>query len=358
MTGIPPFGVGQIEEIIDKNTNADIDYPMDIWKNVTSEALDLVVKMTEKDQYKRLSAKECLEHSWFLRPHNHSKPLTNVIYNLKSLGTEQLAHGETSKEIDKKTGFITSSPMFSKRALPKSHPSTNDVAMESFRLDQKDVNSTRFSSNNVLMNIVRNVMEANKIKTPKSSLNVNNTDIDISKEIFVVNPFLVSPSHIEEEEKNKVSKFANNLNVLNEGDEIIPSERSHRGNPKSIMYEDGKLNQCGSISKAFRPEKEEQRFLRCITDEAGVSKGLLKNSVHFTKGNRLPIYSDISMKLKQNKQNIPNDKFNTVMISNRDLGLPHKSGSNNTKDTDPTPRAETMPRKVNIDFKKFTKLNT
>jgi serine/threonine protein kinase len=42
-----------------------LSFPEDLWKNVCPEAKDLVIRMTVRDQYKRISAKDCLEHKWF-----------------------------------------------------------------------------------------------------------------------------------------------------------------------------------------------------------------------------------------------------------------------------------------------------
>lgn len=54
---------------------------------MSPDAIDLVVKMTERDQYKRLTAKECLEHSWF--EFGGSGNLLKVaITNLQNFGAE------------------------------------------------------------------------------------------------------------------------------------------------------------------------------------------------------------------------------------------------------------------------------
>lgn len=49
---------------------------------MTPEALDLVVRMTARDQYKRPSAKQCLEHSWFSVKLRNAPVLTAVVENL------------------------------------------------------------------------------------------------------------------------------------------------------------------------------------------------------------------------------------------------------------------------------------
>lgn len=39
-------------------------YEVDFWKQFSPEAHDLVIRMTNKDQYQRISASECLQHKW------------------------------------------------------------------------------------------------------------------------------------------------------------------------------------------------------------------------------------------------------------------------------------------------------
>lgn len=65
LTGISPFISDLPEEVIGKNKRCEMIFPEEIWKNVSPEAKDLVIRMTIRDQYKRFSTKECLEHKWF-----------------------------------------------------------------------------------------------------------------------------------------------------------------------------------------------------------------------------------------------------------------------------------------------------
>lgn len=75
LTGVSPFNSKTKEEIIAKNKKGIIPFPEDIWKNVSSEAKDFVMRLTVRDQYKRLSAKECLEHKWLESGISNSSPL-------------------------------------------------------------------------------------------------------------------------------------------------------------------------------------------------------------------------------------------------------------------------------------------
>eukprot|EP00826_Nyctotherus_ovalis_P043198 TRINITY_DN4522_c0_g2_i3.p2 TRINITY_DN4522_c0_g2~~TRINITY_DN4522_c0_g2_i3.p2 ORF type:complete len:231 (-),score=52.83 TRINITY_DN4522_c0_g2_i3:517-1209(-) len=67
LTGISPFVAPKVESIIEKNQLGEVQYPKDIQKIVSREALDLVESLLQADQYKRPSASECLNHPWFIK---------------------------------------------------------------------------------------------------------------------------------------------------------------------------------------------------------------------------------------------------------------------------------------------------
>lgn len=67
LAGISPFAAPEVDEIIEKNKVGEVEYPADIFKGISQEALDLVENMLEIDQYKRLNASQCSEHPWFFK---------------------------------------------------------------------------------------------------------------------------------------------------------------------------------------------------------------------------------------------------------------------------------------------------
>ena len=75
-----------IDMIVERNKVCDIEFPKELWKNVSPEALDLAIKMTECDQYTRLNAKECLEHCWFKKSIEGCVPLKTAIENMHKYG--------------------------------------------------------------------------------------------------------------------------------------------------------------------------------------------------------------------------------------------------------------------------------
>ena len=78
--------------IIDLNKAADINYPMDILRQASTEALDLVIQMTQRNQYNRLTAKECLEHKWFTKNFESALPLKAALQNMKKHGAEYILY--------------------------------------------------------------------------------------------------------------------------------------------------------------------------------------------------------------------------------------------------------------------------
>ncbi len=88
LTGVTPFMGDSTEEVIEKNKQSDIEFPEDLWKQVSPEAKDLVVRMTESDQYERISARECLAHEWFAsKPGRCLNRLSSALSKIKKTNT-------------------------------------------------------------------------------------------------------------------------------------------------------------------------------------------------------------------------------------------------------------------------------
>ena len=111
---------------------AEIDFPIDLWKDISPEGLDLTMKMTERDQYKRLSARDCLKHPWFFLTPIKTK-LKNVLYNLKTFGYDHIELSQRNISLEKGINFTTSSPLFLKKPTPDttSKTSFSDLQMDS-----------------------------------------------------------------------------------------------------------------------------------------------------------------------------------------------------------------------------------
>lgn len=86
LIGKSPFAGATLEEVIEKNSQCYIEFPAEVWKDISKEGLDLVSKMLERDQYQRLNVKECLEHEWF--------KVKELKTSLKKILAEIKEHGE------------------------------------------------------------------------------------------------------------------------------------------------------------------------------------------------------------------------------------------------------------------------
>ncbi len=72
-----------MEEVKARNRRGELRYPEQLWRNVSSEARDLVTKLTARDQYQRLSAKQALEHKWLAQRVDRPPPLLSVLESLR-----------------------------------------------------------------------------------------------------------------------------------------------------------------------------------------------------------------------------------------------------------------------------------
>lgn len=64
LTGFSPFGGDTDQETFCNISNADIDFPDELFEDVSAEAVDFIRKLLVKDPRERLTAKECLKHPW------------------------------------------------------------------------------------------------------------------------------------------------------------------------------------------------------------------------------------------------------------------------------------------------------
>ena len=235
-------------EILEKNRKADIDYNAEIWKEISPNALDLVVKMTEFDQYNRPSAKECLSHPWFSEKHFAKNILKDVGENLRSLKIEHLK--ERDIKMDGELG--PSTPILMKRSLSnsKSRISANDV--EDCELHNANNNGSRRGSYLGVFSFL-----LNKLKPG-----------------------------LERTSETKLTKTCNNLNPFFK--DFVPLEESKnltkQSSSNSISEEECIDEMPQTSSTSFNPESNEIRTIPCITGDEGVSKKI------FNKHSKLILY--------------------------------------------------------------------
>jgi len=71
LNGKPPF-TGTSSEVLSKVAKAAVFFPEKSWHNVSTEAKDIILKMLERNTEKRWTAKQCLDHPWFIKNGNTS----------------------------------------------------------------------------------------------------------------------------------------------------------------------------------------------------------------------------------------------------------------------------------------------
>ena len=79
IAGVPPFPGKTEDDVLRKNIKGQIYFPEKYWKNISPEAIDLVLKMTDSKPSTRLSAASCLKHPWFNMHHEHIIPVTRLV---------------------------------------------------------------------------------------------------------------------------------------------------------------------------------------------------------------------------------------------------------------------------------------
>ncbi|XP_043466730.1 death-associated protein kinase related-like [Leptopilina heterotoma] len=65
LTGCSPFGGDTKQETFCNISRCRLDFPDDLFEDVSKEAQDLMRKLMVKDPRERLTVKDCLQHSWF-----------------------------------------------------------------------------------------------------------------------------------------------------------------------------------------------------------------------------------------------------------------------------------------------------
>eukprot|EP00826_Nyctotherus_ovalis_P022493 TRINITY_DN1742_c0_g1_i1.p1 TRINITY_DN1742_c0_g1~~TRINITY_DN1742_c0_g1_i1.p1 ORF type:complete len:231 (-),score=45.07 TRINITY_DN1742_c0_g1_i1:194-886(-) len=181
--------------------------------------------MTERDQYKRLTAKECLGHSWFSAKHS-KMPLKNVLDKLRDSSPDIIGQIEDIK-------FFTSSPLVIRK---QSVDSYSKASLSDVQVDLSPYTPYGEQYETFTRKMQELLLKARAKSVPRT---LGSADPQTA-----FNPFLSAA--VPEEEKCRA------------GDEDIPSESEW--SPGSASTVRG-----------------------CIAGPEGVSKRLLVNSTHFVR---------------------------------------------------------------------------
>lgn len=64
LCGKPPFGGKQNKDIINNVLNGQLSMKSEVWKQVSNDSKDLIVKLLERSADIRLTAQEAFDHPW------------------------------------------------------------------------------------------------------------------------------------------------------------------------------------------------------------------------------------------------------------------------------------------------------
>lgn len=67
LSGIPPFNGASDQEIMKKVKLGKFSFQDAVWGNVSDDAKDFITQLLTKDQDKRPSAEQALQHPWIIK---------------------------------------------------------------------------------------------------------------------------------------------------------------------------------------------------------------------------------------------------------------------------------------------------
>ena len=67
LCGYPPFNGRNSREVIQKIKRGKVEFDYTDWKNISNEALDLILNFLTVDVADRITIDKALEHRWFIQ---------------------------------------------------------------------------------------------------------------------------------------------------------------------------------------------------------------------------------------------------------------------------------------------------
>ncbi|KAA0202191.1 hypothetical protein HAZT_HAZT007829 [Hyalella azteca] len=74
LTGFLPFGGDSDQETFMQISRGELDFPNELFEDITPEAIDFMKKLLVRQPERRMSARECLKHPWMQRPMTRPTP--------------------------------------------------------------------------------------------------------------------------------------------------------------------------------------------------------------------------------------------------------------------------------------------
>jgi len=85
LCGYTPFYANTHQELFQKITNLEYDFPSPEWDSISNNAKDFIQKLLVKDPNKRLNAEQCIQHPWMTQQHEETPKLPRLDSALVSL---------------------------------------------------------------------------------------------------------------------------------------------------------------------------------------------------------------------------------------------------------------------------------
>jgi calcium-dependent protein kinase len=74
LVGDPPFNAESDSELFDNIVHNEVPYHQKHWEQISPEAVDFIQKLLNKDQHKRMTAKEAISHPWLTQGKTSNSP--------------------------------------------------------------------------------------------------------------------------------------------------------------------------------------------------------------------------------------------------------------------------------------------
>ena len=112
LTGRPLFRGDNLNEILTRNQNCELEFPPRFWDKISNEAKDLAIGLLKKDPKERLTAAQALEHSWFKMEVSEERVLELSNFKFRDVSADEKSTGGAQN-----TFLITCTPVMAGRKL-------------------------------------------------------------------------------------------------------------------------------------------------------------------------------------------------------------------------------------------------
>jgi len=281
------------------------------YKDISNECKDLIEKMLEKNENKRITIKEIYEHSFFVKYHNSYKNNKKVIRNII------IDNGEIEKKSNKELLNCLNSCDFNTNFNNNNNNNNNN------NININNINNN--NNNNQNSNI--NSIVFDEDKTIEENFEKNNNIINLIEKnktySLIIKDF--KKDNIKYKKNNEFNKYINNININNKNNNNNSINKSNVNlkNYKSISLNKFKKNRKNLINNNSLIDEN-------ISEEKITHNDLIKYKspepklFNFNNNNNIQIID----KEKNNNEIIKNEENKDNNIENTNLNLINKKLKN------------------------------